>query len=64
MTKLDEIEYPPAPRLFTCPCCKLSWRQSELGKYISHLKGMSKQIDASLESAQKAVAAMAKVAQG
>ena len=44
---LDEVQMSSDPRLYVCPCCKLSF--SEVKKYANHLRWMKATIDEMLE---------------
>jgi len=47
---LDEVQVPPEPWLFICPCCRFSFQ--ELARYIAHCETMKATIDAALARAR------------
>ncbi len=52
---LEETEVPPAPRLFTCPCCVFSFKDH--GIFISHCEKMKARIDEAMKDSRKPVKA-------
>lgn len=49
---IEEIEVPRDPKLWTCGCCKFSFR--DVNKFADHLVEMRKKVDADLAAAKAA----------
>lgn len=47
---IEEIQVPPPPKFFICPCCIFSF--VDKAKFITHCEKMKAQIDAAIASAK------------
>jgi len=49
---LDELQPPPQPKIYICPCCFLSFAYRSA--FITHCEKMKVQIDAAIAKAKEA----------